>query len=214
VLLVRGDGDVPAFEGVHVVDVTEGSARGFAPAIEVAALNKPFKALPTEAAQVYLSARFLDRAGAAPYAGKALKVEGQQATTDGDGAVVLDDLPWQDVVVAFEAGEVSVPTVHDPSILTRVPLRFVEPGEAPAPVADEREDDEYPSWLPRPDDPFEDEDVPDHKLTGDYNEDDGLDLLLEPLDDEPSDDEPSDAGAATPGLEDLQLLLEPLEVES
>lgn len=48
VLLVRGEGEAPTFAGVHVVDVSEPSARGFAPAVEVAALGKPAKALPTD----------------------------------------------------------------------------------------------------------------------------------------------------------------------
>ncbi|MCO5171069.1 MAG: hypothetical protein M9894_32495 [Planctomycetes bacterium] len=48
VLLVRGEGEAPTFPGVHVVDVSEPSARGFAPGIEVAALGKPARALPTD----------------------------------------------------------------------------------------------------------------------------------------------------------------------
>ncbi len=49
VLLVRGEGEV-AFPGVHVVAVGEASERGFAPTIEVAALGKPPRKVPTELA--------------------------------------------------------------------------------------------------------------------------------------------------------------------
>ncbi|MBX3470134.1 MAG: hypothetical protein KF878_24930 [Planctomycetes bacterium] len=48
VLLVRGEGEAPTFPGVHVVDVSEGAPGGFAPGIEVAALGKPARALPTD----------------------------------------------------------------------------------------------------------------------------------------------------------------------
>lgn len=49
VLLVRGEGEV-TFTGVHVVAVGEASERGFAPTIEVAALGKPPRRVPTEPA--------------------------------------------------------------------------------------------------------------------------------------------------------------------
>lgn len=223
VLLVRGAGAAPELAGVHVVDVSEESARGFAPSVEVAALGKPFKALPTEAAQVYLSARFLDRAGRGPLPGKTLRVDGQEAVTDDEGGVVLEDLPWRDLVVAFDEGEVSVPAVHDPSIFTRVPLRFVDPPEAApedAPETQPEHDEEeaeraYPAWLPRPEDPFEDEPVDDHKMTGDWNEDDGLDfdLALEPSSQDDDGEAAAPGDGAAPTFDDFDLVLEPVATE-
>lgn len=139
-LLVHGAGPIDdlGFDGVQVIDASE--EQGFAPEVEVAALGKPARALPTEAATTwFLSARLLDRAGAAVLADRALTVEGAPARTDADGLVVVPDVPCKLLALDLEGGRVLVPAVHDPAIVADVRLRFVAQGGAAARSLDDVE---------------------------------------------------------------------------
>lgn len=225
VLLVFGDGhgDVPdpSFPGVHVVDVgEEGAARGFAPAVEVSALGKPPRELPTEAVggRAWLSARFVDRAGRAPYAGRALRVEGREAMTGPDGEVVLGDMPWRDLVVSFDEGQVAVPAVHVEDLLTTVCLRFVaapgDPADAGPPAAEDEDALDHPAWLPRPDEEgLVEDDLLDPAMTGEWDDDaplDDFELTLAPVDEpgEPDAGAAADDDAPAEPLDGLDLFVE------
>lgn len=138
-LLVHGPGSAEGIEldGVHVVDATEETERGFAPAVEVKALGKPSKTLPTEAfTGWYLSARFFDRTGQRSAADAALTVAGREARTDGEGRVVVEQVPPEQLEVTFGERSVIVPAVHDPRVVVGVRLRFLEPGELPIAALD------------------------------------------------------------------------------
>lgn len=128
-----------AFAGAHVVDVTEETERGHAPALEVKALGKPARSVPLAVDDAFLSARFTDRTGRRVVADRALTVEGVPARTDAEGRVVVPALPLIDLTVVFEDGEARVPAVHDPEIVVEARLRFVTEGgaEATVPARDE-----------------------------------------------------------------------------
>lgn len=138
-LLVHGPGNADGIDldGVHVVDATEETELGFAPAVEVEALGKPPRTLPTEAfTGWYLSARFFDRTGQRSAADLALTVAGREARTDMEGRVVVEQVPPAQLEVTFGDRSVIVPAVHDPRVVVGVWLRFVEPGELPVAALD------------------------------------------------------------------------------
>jgi hypothetical protein len=75
-------GEEPEFPGIHVVDISEGTDDGFAPALEFRAMQKRPKALPVE-----------------PSAGCELRL--CLALCDPD----LEPFPGEDYVVSYEGGE-------------------------------------------------------------------------------------------------------------
>ncbi|MCO5169889.1 MAG: hypothetical protein M9894_26425 [Planctomycetes bacterium] len=160
-LLVHGPGSGPdALVGVdHVVDVTEED--GFAPSIEVAALRKPPRRLPTAAAapgRYLLNARFFDRTGRVPQRDLECRALGRPARTDGDGHLRVDAVGPGRHLVEFADGAVDVPASHHEAyvVCVRLPFRAATPEEEaahdPPPGHGEAGDDAPPAWLPVADD--------------------------------------------------------------
>lgn len=192
-LFVHGPADVDVsgleLPGVdHVVDLSEDSDTGHAPFVEVATLGKKAQRLPVGAGDHFLSARFFDRTGLVPLAGRSFTVNGRSAQTDDSGVALLERLPAGDLLLEFEEGQIVVPSVHDQTLRFLKPLPFVELGpeelaqgyrqllESEGDDAGDLDDPELPAHLLPGGDPLEDEedqeeDEPDEEPEGHHDED-------------------------------------------
>lgn len=112
-LLVFGEGEAPAFEGVHVVDVGEETEEGFAPSVSLAALRKRPQELPT-ARPRQLAPRFVEESDEAPvaYCFVYLSPPGETWETrhrlyvDGEGVTrVLSENAWPEDASALPEAE-------------------------------------------------------------------------------------------------------------
>lgn len=181
-VLVCGPGSGPdALAGVdHVVDVTEED--GFAPSIEVAALRKPPRRLPTvataPAGRYLLNVRFFDRTGRVPQRDLECRALGRATRTDDEGHLRVDAVGPGRHMVEFADGAVDVPASHhaDYVVCVRLPFRAATPDEEEAhalPAGEgEAGDDAPPAWLPVADDdapPPADDDAAEVAHVEDYD---------------------------------------------
>jgi hypothetical protein len=155
-VFVFGPEELPeevAFEGVHLIDVSEETETGFAPSVEATALRKRPKRLelallpkPWSVSLACVCACGFEPAGGLS-ATLVDTVDGEEwaLETDEEGLLVHAGISLGHHELRFEGGTVTVPVVHDTRVACRVRLPFHESGaepELPESWDDDEEDDD------------------------------------------------------------------------